>query len=122
MGERKYTEEQLREIFDDDSRPVFVAVDESDQVLGYAFCIFQQYQNDNIMTDIRTLYIDDICVDERLRGQHIGKLLFERVREFAEESGCYNLTLNVWSLNEPAMRFYESCGMKPQKIRMETIL
>ena len=119
---RKYTDEQLKDIIHDDGRPIFVAVDEQDMVLGYAFCIFRQYLNDNILTDIKTLYIDDLCVDEKIRGQHIGRRLYEEVLVFAKESGCYNVTLNVWSCNEPALKFYERCGLKPQKIGMETIL
>lgn len=119
---RKYTNEQLREIIHDDQRPIFVAVDETDLVTGYAFCIFQQHLGDNILTDIKTLYIDDLCVDENIRGQHIGKSLYEYVLKFAKEQGCYNLTLNVWCCNETAMRFYENCGLKPQKIGMEKIL
>lgn len=119
---RKYTDDQLKEILHDEKRPVFVAADKMDKVLGYAFCIFQQYINDNIMTDIKTLYIDDLCVDEECRGQHIGKKLYDRILEFAKEQGCYNVTLNVWSCNEAAMKFYEKCGLKPQKVGMETIL
>ena len=118
----KYTREELALLIEDDSRPIFAAVDETDTVLGYAFCIFQQHVKDHILTDIKTLYIDDLCVDEKVRGQHIGKSLYEAVLVFARENGCYNVTLNVWSLNGPAMRFYESCGLKPQKIGMETIL
>lgn len=121
-GKKKYTDEQLRELIHDDSRPIFVAVDDQERVLGYAFCIFQQHLDDNILTDIRTLYIDDLCVDETIRGQHIGKSLYEAVLAFAKESGCYNVTLNVWALNEGAMKFYEKCGLKPQKVGMETIL
>ena len=121
-GQKKYTDHQLRALIHDDSPPIFVAVNDSQKVLGYAFCIFQQHLNDNILTDIKTLYIDDLCVDEQLRGQHIGKELYEAVLAFARESGCYNVTLNVWSLNEPAMKFYEKCGLKPQKVGMETIL
>lgn len=119
---RKYTDEQLREIIGDGGRPVFVAVNEENYVMGYAFCMFVQHIDDNILTDIRTLYIDDLCVDETARGRHIGKRLYEHVLAFAKESGCYNVTLNVWSLNEPAMRFYEKCGLKPQKVGMEKIL
>lgn len=119
---RKYTDEQLAEIIRDDSRPVFVAVDGRETLAGYAFCMFQQHANDNILTDIRTLYIDDLCVDEAIRGQHIGKSLYEYVAGFAKASGCYNVTLNVWSCNETAQRFYESCGLKPQKTGMEMIL
>lgn len=121
-GAKKYTDEQLLAIIQDDSRPIFTAVDETGRVLGYAFCIFQQHLNDNILTDIKTLYIDDLCVDETLRGQHIGKRLYEAVLAFAKEQGCYNVTLNVWSLNEAAMKFYQACGLKPQKVGMETIL
>lgn len=121
-GKKKYTDEQPRELIHDDSRPIFVAVDDQERVLGYAFCIFQQHLDDNILTDIRTLYIDDLCVDETIRGQHIGKSLYEAVLAFARESGCYNVTLNVWTLNEGAMKFYEKCGLKPQKVGMETIL
>ena len=68
VGRKKYTDEELRELIHDDSRPILVAADEKDAVMGYAFCIFQQYQNHNIMTDIKTLYIDDLCVDETIRG------------------------------------------------------
>ena len=122
MDRKKYTDAQLAEIIQDDNRPVFVAVDEKNKVLGYAFCIFKQFLNHNIMTDIKTLYIDDLCVDEALRGQHIGKTLYEEVLKFAKAEGCYNVTLNVWSCNESAQKFYESCGLKPQKVGMETIL
>ncbi len=119
---KKYTDEELGEILKDSSRPILVAVDENDMVMGYAFCVFQQHINDHILTDVKTLYIDDLCVDEALRGKHIGKELYEAAVALARESGCYNLTLNVWSCNESAMRFYKSCGLVPQKIGMELIL
>ncbi len=119
---RKYNDEQLLAIIEDDNTPILVAVDEEDRVLGYAFCVFKQYMDDNILTDIKTLYIDDLCVYEHLRGQHVGRTLYEAVLQFAREHNCYNVTLNVWALNESAMKFYEKCGLKPQKIGMETIL
>ncbi len=121
-GAKKYTDEQLKAIIHDDSRPIFTAIDENGNVMGYAFCIFQQHIGDNILTDIKTLYIDDLCVDETLRGQHIGSRLYRAVLEYAREHHCYNVTLNVWSLNESAMKFYQACGLKPQKVGMETIL
>lgn len=121
-GAKKYTDDELHLLLQDDSRPIFVAVNEEDYVLGYAFCIFQQHLNNNILTDIRTLYIDDLCVDEKCRGQHIGANLYAFVLDFARKSGCYNVTLNVWTCNRSAMAFYEKMGLKPQKIGMETIL
>ena len=91
---------------------IAVALTNCENVLGYAFCIFQQHIGDNILTDIKTLYIDDLCVDETLRGQHIGKQLYEFVVDFAKKSGCYNVTLNVWACNESAKKFYEKCGFR----------
>jgi len=119
---KKYTDDELRGLIQDDTRPIFVGVDEMQKVLGYAFCIFQQHVGDNILTDIKTLYIDDLCVDETIRGQHIGQTLYEYVVDFAKKQGCYNVTLNVWACNESAKRFYESCGLVPQKFGMEKIL
>lgn len=119
---KKYTDEELISIIHDDAKPIFVGVDENETVLGYAFCIFKQHISDNILTDIKTLYIDDLCVDETRRGQHIGKELYEFVLNFAKEKGCYNITLNVWACNESAHKFYESCGLVPQKFGMEKIL
>ncbi len=121
-GAKKYTDEELKVILADDSRPIFVGVDDKQEVMGYAFCIFEQHRDSHILTDIKTLYIDDLCVDEMLRGQHIGRQLYDHVVQFAKDSGCYNVTLNVWSCNESAMRFYEKCGLKPQKVGMEVIL
>ena len=121
-GKSKYTDEELKVLLRDTSRPILAAVDENDCMQGYAFCIFQQYKDHNIMTDIKTLYIDDLCVDETMRGHHIGRMLYEAALDFAREHGCYNLTLNVWSCNESAMNFYQSFGLKPQKVGMEIIL
>ncbi len=118
---KKYTDLELVEIIADDDRPIFVA-DNDGEVVGYAFCIFHQHLNNNILTDIKTLYIDDLCVDETKRGLHIGSTLYDHVLKFAKESGCYNVTLNVWSCNQSALKFYEKLGLKPQKIGMEKIL
>lgn len=119
---KKYTDDELMEIIKDDSKPIFVCVNDDNSIAGYAFCIHKQFVNDNILTDIKTLYIDDLCVDEKIRGKHIGKSLYDYVIDYARENDYYNVTLNVWSCNESAMRFYEKCGLKPQKIGMETIL
>lgn len=107
---RKYNDDELKEILEDTTRPVFVADDGAGNILGYAFCVFQQHINDNILTDIKSLYIDDLCVDENCRGQHIGQQLYRYVLDYAKASGCYNVTLNVWACNENARKFYEKCG------------
>ncbi len=122
MGAKKYEEAELREILQDETRPIFVAVNEEDTVLGYAFCIYEEVKDSTNCQDMKTVYIDDICVDEACRGQHVGTALYEFVQKYAREQGFYRITLNVWCLNAPAMAFYESCGLKPLKVMMETVL
>lgn len=118
----KYNTTELKDIIADDTTPVFVCVNESGEIMGHAFCIHQQHVGNSVLTDIKTLYIDDICVDENFRKMGVGKSLYEHVIKYAKESGFYNVTLNVWSCNPGALKFYETMGLKPQKIGMETIL
>lgn len=119
----KYTDAELREIFRDDDRPVFVLTDAEDRhVLGYAFCMLEQHPDDNILTPIKTLYIDDICVDEACRGQKVGSRLYTHVLDYARSIGCHHVTLNVWECNPVAKKFYESMGMSVLKTAMEQIL
>ena len=119
---RKYTDAELQSLLQDDERPILVAVDEADRVLGYAFCILQVHRGDGAFCDLSTLYLDDLCVDEACRGKHTGGTLYRAVLDLARSRGCYNVTLNVWSCNPEAMRFYEKCGLQTQRIGMEVIL
>ncbi len=118
---QKYGASQVLSMLSSSDTPIFVAVEEN-KVLGYGFCMIKEYRNDPVIADHTTLYIDDLCVDETCRGQHIGTAIYEEICRYAKMRKCYNVTLNVWSCNESAMRFYESLGMQPQKIGMETIL
>lgn len=120
-GSKKYNDEELKKILADDARPVFVGVFQ-EKVVGYAFCIFQEHQNSLSLQHIKTLYIDDLCVDQEMRGQSLGQKLYQYVLDIARESGCYNVTLNVWACNPAAVKFYEKCGMAVQKIGMEQVL
>ena len=118
----KYGEDELHALLKDAKRPILVAIDDQGEVLGYCFCIYQQHTNHSVLTNVKTLYIDDLCVDESLRGKGIGRELYNAALAMAQQNGCYNLTLNVWSCNPSAFRFYESCGLVPQKICMEILL
>ena len=121
-GTRKYTDEELAQIIADDNRPLFVATDDDGVVVGHAFCEIQDFTGSNNMQPVLTLYVDDICVDEKARGTHVGTALYQRVIEFAREGGFHNVTLNVWSCNPGAMAFYQAMGMVPYKVGMEQVL
>ena len=116
----KYNEQELEVLLSDDSKPVFVYDD--GEVLGHAFCQITEVKGHHLLQDAKTLYIDDICVDEAARGQHVGKALYEFVHDYAVSIGCYNITLNVWEGNDSAISFYRNMGMTVQKTGMETIL
>ena len=116
----KYDETELEALLQDDSCPIFVYDDGG--LLGHAFCQVTQVQDHKLLEDVKTLYIDDICVDEKARGKHVGKALYEYVIAYARSIGCHNVTLNVWEGNDPAFHFYQNMGMKVQKTGMEVVL
>ena len=116
----KYDEQKLEAMLENDSKPIFVF--DNCGVLGYAFCMVTEVKDDKLLQDIKTLYIDDICMDEKARGQHVGKTLYEYVRDYAQSIGCNNVTLNVWDGNDAALSFYRNMGMKVQKTTMEIVL
>ena len=120
-GMTKYDSNDLKEIFKNEDRPVFV-YENDNKVLGYIFC--EIFITNGIVNpkSFKTLYIDDLCVDENSRGHHIGKKLYEYTIEYAKSINCYNVTLNVWEGNDSAKKFYETCGMSIQKTCMEKIL
>ena len=122
LGNKKYNDEELCAIIACDTTPIFVAVNEGEKVLGYAFCIYEETKDNPSLMDRKTVYIDDLCVDATERGQHIGTALYDYVKDEAKKEGCSAVTLNVWCLNTGAMRFYEKCGMKPLKVVMEDTL
>lgn len=120
-GAQKYSEEDLAALLQDPARPIFVAVEEG-SMLGYCFCILEEIKDNPVLCDVKSLYIDDLCVDETIRGRHVGSKLYDHVCGFAKSIGCSAITLNVWCGNDSAMKFYESRGMKPRKIYMEAAL
>ena len=121
-GKTKYTKEDLLSILSDEKKMIFVATDENDMVLGYAFCELKSRPASEYMVQFTSLFIDDLCVDEKARGMSLGKKLFEYVKEEAKKLGCYEVTLNVWEGNDSAKAFYDKMGMKAKETQMEFIL
>ena len=118
---QKYGASQVIAMLDKPGIAIFVAAEE-DAVLGYCFCFVKEHRKDPVIADYTELYIDDLCVDENLRGQHIGKALYESACRYARQRRCRSITLNVWSCNESATAFYKALGLQPQKTTMEQIL
>lgn len=122
FDQRKYTDGQLSILIDDETRPIFVAVDDDEYVYGYGFCIVTEVKDSSNLQPIKTLYIDDLCVDQTVRRMGTGQIIYDFIKDYAKEIGCYHLTLNVWACNPSAMKFYEKQGMQMLKKEMEIIL
>ena len=118
----KYTEQELAALLKDEKKPIYVAVNEEDVCMGYAFCQVKEQPFSNNMVQFQSLFIDDLCVDRFARGQHIGESLFDYVKQEAKRMGCYEVTLNVWAGNISAEKFYEKMGMKTKERQLEYIL
>ena len=121
-GTTKYTVCELAELLQQEDKPIYVAVNEDDVCMGYAFCQLKEQPFSTNMVPFKSLFIDDLCVDKQARGQHIGESLFEYVKQQAKALGCYEVTLNVWAGNTSAEHFYEKMGMKTKERQMEYIL
>ena len=121
-GVTKYNAEQLEEILERDDVNVFVYEDKDGRVTGHAFCVDKTVRDSEVLTDVKTLYIDDICIDEECRGKGVGREMYRYVKEYAVNEGYYRITLNVYCFNPDAVKFYEAMGLKPLKIGMEELL
>ncbi len=121
-GTTKYTNDELEQMIKDEMKPIYVAVNENDMCVGYAFCQLKEQPFSNNMVQFKSLFIDDLCVDKSTRGQHIGEQLFEYVKSEAKRMGCYEVTLNVWAGNTSAEKFYEKMGLKTKERQLEYIL
>ena len=121
-GSTKYTREELIPMFTDESRRIYVAVDENDIVQGYAFCEIRENPSSNTKVPFKYFYLDDLCVDEKFRENHIGQELVKHVEEEAKKMSCFEVTLNVWEGNDTALAFYDKMGFHPKYTTMEFIL
>ena len=107
-GTTKYTADELKELLKNKEKPIYIAANEADVCVGYAFCQLQEQPFSNNMV--------------QARGQHIGESLFEYVKNEAKRMNCYEVTLNVWAGNASAEKFYEKMRMKAKERQMEYIL
>ena len=118
----KYSGQDLENLMMQEQTPIFVYENSYGQILGHLFVTIKEVTDNPVLQPIKTLFIEDLCVDQAARGQKIGDQLYQFAVSYAKEIGCYNLTLNVWNDNEGALRFYQRQGMKPQETVMETII
>ena len=108
-GTTKYTTDELTELLKNEEKPVYVAADEADVCVGYAFCQLKEQPFSNNMVPFKSLFIDDLCVDQQAREQHIGERFqqknFMKKWECGQKKGRWNTyykMLNCSGKKQPA--------------------
>jgi ribosomal protein S18 acetylase RimI-like enzyme len=114
----KYTEEDVCRLIDDENYRI-ISAEEDGRVVGYMIAELVDGSKHPHMRSVKTLYIDDICVDEAYAHKGVGTALFEEAKRIGKELGCVRIDLNVWAFNEGAIKFYEKMGMTVSSMRME---
>ena len=60
------------------------------------------------------IYLEDLYVSPEHRGSGAGKALLQHIARIAVAEGCGRFEWSVLDWNEPAIKFYEAAGAKPQ--------
>src|SRR5699024_10395073 len=93
------THDEVATIIENPQRPILVAV-ENNHVLGYMFGVLKETEEDNILVAEKSLYIDDICVDQNACGKHVAQKLYQATKELAAATGCPCTTLHSCALKQ----------------------
>lgn len=67
------------------------------------------------MVKMKTLYMEDLIVDQNFRGKGTASKLYMEMVERGKKAGAKRLDLMVWEFNSGARKFYEQQGMRPQR-------
>jgi ribosomal protein S18 acetylase RimI-like enzyme len=116
---RLFDHDFMKDCIESDNGKIFLAEDESSNIIGYCITYIKEIINHQVFRDMRNLEIEDLCIDEKHRGKGIGKKLFEEAVKHGKENGIKFIELSVWEFNQNAKIFYEHLGMRIKTNRME---
>lgn len=120
-GSGKYSRKEFETELADGRTVAFSAVC-GEKVVGYLICKIIEERANPVLKNVKTLYLDDLCVSPEFRGCGAGKALMNAAEAYARENGFYNITLNVWEFNGSAKGFYDRLGYTTQRREMEKVL
>jgi len=75
------------------------------EIIGFALFYFVYYTWVG-----KSLYLDDLYVKEKYRGNKIGSVLLDQVIEFGKNNNCKRIRWQVLNWNKPAIDFYKKIG------------
>lgn len=104
--------------FEDEGSDVIVA-DCGGTVCGFAIVQRIDKPESAYMCARRICHIEEFGVDSEFRRRGVGSALIGFCRSEAARMGFGRISLDVWSFNESAMKFYESLGFRTSRSFME---
>ena len=103
------TEEILDEwLFDKEKAEVIFAIAEGEEV---GFALF--FHNFSTFLGRAGIYLEDLFVKPKYRGNGYGKAILKRLAQIAVERGCGRLEWSCLDWNQPSIDFYLSLGATP---------
>ena len=115
MVEELYSQQRMLDAIRE--RALYVAkVDGT--VVGYVLIKIRSYDWPGVVKR-KVMLVDEICVEESLRGHGIGKAMMEDVHALAKAFGCTDMQLGVYPQNDAAVGFYQKCGFTIRSIDMQ---
>lgn len=97
-------------LFSDASTTRALICEMDGQAIGFAVYFF----NYSTWLGQHGLYLEDLYVSPEFRGMGAGKALLKHLAQIALSRNCGRFEWSVLDWNEPAIRFYQSIGAKPQ--------
>lgn len=116
---KKEVESEVIEVLESKERKMIVVVNDEEKVCGLVIFRIKEVENHVNLNNAKILYVEKIVVDKKCQRQGIGTLLMQEINKVARELNCNRIELSCWSFNKKAIEFYESCGMKVQRLNME---
>lgn len=77
------------------------------------------YELEKFEQERSEIYIYDLAVDEKHRRQGIATKLIERLKQIAKERGAYGIFVQADYGDEPAIKLYESLGVKEEVMHFD---
>ena len=116
---KKEVESEVIEVLESKEGKMIVAVNDKEKVCGLVIFRIKEVENHMNLENAKILYVEKIVVDKKCQRQGVGTLLMQEMNKIAKELKCNRMELSCWIFNKKAIEFYESCGMKVQRLNME---
>lgn len=115
----EYNIDSFRELVNSDNKLAYTAK-ENGRILGYI--VAEIINLKGVFKKTVIVYVNDLYVSEKARGQHIGSSLMARIEEDVRRIKAQRIELMVWNFNQEAIAFYERLGYGIRSMIMDKVL